>query len=172
MELISSVSAIALLNGKLKPVTGKSKHSVPATLGVVVMILLAILCAVMAFDGFMSGSIKYFTGGVMGVCAFIYLLMIVPYFQKDSYYDIQLVGEDKLERLRVFYKGKEVVLLYGIDKDGKVYFKNDKKKTDGIGYYDESHMSVITKYKIVNYVTWFLGYYDILAKDSTHVSFE
>jgi len=79
-----------------------------------------------------------------------YLMLLSPYQQYIEKYRIEFANENTLDGFKLFYRSKEVNLLYEIDDNGRIMLKKDNK-LNYISYADGSRMSRLTKCRIINY---------------------
>ena len=157
-----SILNIKLISGKIKP-----KITIGGVVGIFIFSLLLIATVV----GFVYGIVKFdivitLIGGI-GFFSFGYLLLISPYTQFSKNYIIEFPNENSLVDFKLIYKGKQVLIKYGIDITGKLFYVNNNSKLSCISYLDGSNMSNFTKYKIINYFTRWLEDNDLISNEVT-----
>lgn len=161
-SIVGVIAATKAMNGKFKPKFGKA-----ATFGIVFFILLLILGVVAFVAGIILKDAEPLVIGVLLVINILYLFSISPYFQKADNYRIEFSSDESLANLKIFYKGKEVTMLYKIDQNGKIAFANNMKKTTCVSFADGTNMSSTTKYRIVNYFTKWLSDNKLISNEVT-----
>lgn len=96
----------------------------------------------------------------------IYLL-ISPYTQNPENYYIEFESENSLDNFKLSYKNKLVTIRYKIDNNGKITFYDNNNKLSCISYKDDSNMSNLTKYKIMNYFAKWLNDNGLMSDEIT-----
>ena len=156
-----------LTDGKLEIKNLINKGFIIGLLFVGALIILAIWFIVI---GISEGNFRNISIGVVGLFAMIYLVMLIPAFQNKNNYEIEFPNKDSLEGFKLKYKDKLVDVKYYIDEEGKFLFANDEDKLECVSYADDSGMSNIVKYKIVNYFMLWLKNNDLLSSKTKHTT--
>ena len=157
---------VKLVNGKIKP-----KYCLKSILLMVIQLLFFVGFFFAFVYGCLNFNIEFIVMPAIGMFSFGYLLLVNPYIQKPNNYYIEFESDSSLVGFKLFYKGKLVSIQYKIDEKGKIAFANNNSKLSCIAYADNSKMSTLTKYKIINYFTKWLSDNGLLSPEVT-VTFE
>ena len=84
-----------------------------------------------------------------------YIILLSPYQQYTENYYIEFKDEKTIDGFKLFYRKRELEVLYEIDKNGKIVFKNSDG-TKCFAYKDGKRLSGLTKRRIINYFTAWL----------------
>lgn len=165
-NFVGSTLGIKLVNGKIRP-----KYGIWAIIGISIMVLffIAFFCAFIY--GLININLEFIVMPAIGMFGFGYLLLISPYTQKSSNYYIEFQNENSLAGFKLSYKGKLVNIQHKIDNNGKIAYANNSNKLSCISYADDTKMSNLVKYKIINYFTKWLNDNNLLSSEVT-VTFE
>lgn len=161
-NIVGIIAGIKLVNGKFKP-----KYGTSAIIAMIIMILLFLGFVAAFIYGIASLNIEFIIMPLFGIFGIGYVLLISPYTQRSKNYYIEFQNENTLAGFRLLYKGKLVNIQYKVDREGKIAFMNNMKKTKCISYADGSKMSGMTKYKIINYFAKWLSTNNLLSNEVT-----
>ena len=102
--------------------------------------------------------------GLIIIC--IYVGFIAFPFQKSSSYSFEFMEGAGLQKMKVFYKGKELELKYKLDKTGRFMWEDNRRRAACIAYADGSSMnSWFVKYRVLNYMNGFLSQNHLMSKE-------
>ena len=128
----------------------------------------------MGFILVIAGVISFVKGAYLavlvmlgGIFAIAYIVTLSPWIQNAENYRFE---GDSPEDLRVFYKGKEVLIDYIINEDGTIDFEDNTRKHKAIHWADGSHMSERKAYLILNFFSMYMS--DYLSEDASAIRFE
>lgn len=167
MNIIGTNIGIKLMNGKIKP----KKKSIKTYIAIIIFTLLLIVFFIILLYGLISLNIEYIFFGGISVWGISYLLLISAYTQNSNNYYIKFKNQNSFEGIELYYKKKRINLKFLVDQEGKFKWANNNSKLKCVSYFDESHMSNFTKYRIINYFSAWLLENDYLSKEVT-VTFE
>ena len=146
--------------GNIKLVSGKFKPSCTVNAFVLNLFLDMCLIGLTVWVIFQILSfpdvnfVAFVLGGIL-VVALDYFILLSPYQQYTENYYIEFLNENSLEGFKLFYRKKEVLLLYKVNENGKFEFCEDNK-LNCISYVDGTKMSRLTKRRIINYFSRWL----------------
>ena len=148
-------------NGKFWPKC--SKKSFVKNLILDLSLIAVTILAIYEILSFPDIDLKILIPSIILIPILDYLMLISPYQQYIEKYHIEFVNESKLDGFKLFYKKKELKILYEIDDEGKLLFK-EKNKLNCITYNDGSRMSNLTKRRILNYFTKWLSDNNLISE--------
>lgn len=167
MNIIGTNIGIKLMNGKIKP----KKKGIKTYITIIIFTLLLIAFFIVLLYGLINFNIEYILWGSISTLATGYILLISAYTQNSNNYYIKFKNQNSFEGIELYYKKKQINLKFLVDQEGKFKWANNNSKLKCVSYFDGSHMSNFTKYRIINYFSAWLLENDYLSKEVT-VTFE
>lgn len=152
-------------NYKGKPLNYDDKKK--AVGGLLIMSLIAFMLFIAAVISVFRGSAVLTIVMLAGIYGCVYMISLSPWVQNAENYRFE---GDTPEDLRVFYKGKEVLVDYIVNEDGTIDFEDNTKKHKYIRWADGSRMREKTAYMILNYFMMYMAGY--LSEDARAARFE
>lgn len=162
INIVGIALGIKLVNGKIK-----LKFDKKGIIGIVIMIIIFIASLIGLIPSILNFNIELIFVCLSGICVSGYLLLISPYTQNPENYYIEFESENSLNNLKLSYKNKLVTIRYKIDNNGKITFYGNNNKLNCISYKDDSNMSNLTKYKIMNYFAKWLNDNGLMSDEIT-----